>query len=115
MLSSDCRVCKVIRTYLLFAVPLIALVGLQARDRESASKHWFARAELIDILAWGSLLALVLVTLYRIYEEYYLPRRRIEKLQEIRSQCDFSDIDEDGGGDESARRAESVETVDRDA
>ena len=46
--SSDCRVCKVIRTYLLFAV-LIALVGLQARDSESASKHWFARTELIDI------------------------------------------------------------------
>ena len=114
MLSSDCRVCKVIRTYLLFAVPLIALVGLQARDRESASKHWFARAELIDILAWGSLLALVLVTLYRIYEEYYLPRRRIEKLQAITSQCDFSDIDEDDGGDERSRRAESYETADRD-
>lgn len=114
MLSSDCRVCKVIRTYLLFAVPLIALVGLQARDSESVSKHWFARAELIDILAWGSLLALVLVTLYRIYEEYYLPRQRIKKLQEIRSQCDSSDIDEDGGGDKSSRWAESYENADRD-
>jgi len=114
MLSSDCRVCKVIRTYLLFAIPLIALVGLQARDSESASKHWFARAELIDFLAWGSLSALVLVTLYRIYEEYYLPRRRIEKLQQIRSQCDFSDIDEDSAVDESSRRAESYEAADRD-
>ena len=31
MAGSDCAVCKLIRTYLLFAVPLLALVGLNTR------------------------------------------------------------------------------------
>ena len=84
MAGSDCAVCKLIRTYLLFAVPLLALVGLNTKDGNSGAQLWFARAELIDVLAWGALLALVAITLYRVYEEYYLPERRMVKLQKIR-------------------------------
>ena len=71
MAGPDCAVCKLIRTYLLFAVPVVAIVGLNT-DGNSGVQLWFARVELIDVLAWGALLALVVITLYRVYEEYYL-------------------------------------------
>ena len=54
MAGSDCAVCKLIRTYLLFAVPLLALVGVNTKDGNSGAQLWFARAELIDVLAWGA-------------------------------------------------------------
>ena len=55
MTGSDCAVCKIIRTYLLFAVPLLALVGAGAMDGSENAALWFARVEIIDILAWGSI------------------------------------------------------------
>ncbi|HBW82867.1 MAG TPA: hypothetical protein DEF79_02380 [Gammaproteobacteria bacterium] len=114
MAGTDCAVCKLIRTYLLFAVPLLALVGLKTADGDGSVKLWFARAELIDVLAWGALLALVVITLYRVYEEYYLPRRRMDKLQKIRSQLASDDFDEVDNDDERSRRSESSETVEHD-
>ena len=114
MAGSDCAVCKLIRTYLLFAVPLLALVGLNTQDGNSGVQLWFARAELIDVLAWGALLALVAITLYRVYEEYYLPERRIDKLQKIRSQLASDDFDEVDSGDNRSRRSRSSETVEHD-
>ena len=114
MAGSDCAVCKLIRTYLLFAVPLLALVGLNTKDGNSGAQLWFARAELIDVLAWGALLALVVITLYRVYEEYYLPERRMEKLQKIRSQLGSDDFDEVDSGDNRSRRSRSSETVEHD-
>ena len=114
MAGPDCAVCKLIRTYLLFAVPLLALVGLSTTDENSGAQLWFARAELIDVLAWGALLALVAITLYRVYEEYYLPGRRMDKLQKIRSQLASDDFDEvDSGGHRSSRSRPS-ETVEHD-
>ena len=47
-------------------------------------RFWLARIELIDILAWGALLALCLITSYRAYEEYYLPRRRLRALEALK-------------------------------
>ena len=114
MAGSDCAVCKLIRTYLLFAVPLLALVGLNTADGDSGVQLWFARTELIDVLAWGSLLALVAITLYRVYQEYYLPGRRIAKLQQIKSQFAFDYLDEGGGADERSRRSGSSETAEHD-
>ena len=32
--KSDCQVCKIIRTHLTFAVPLIALVGISATGKQ---------------------------------------------------------------------------------
>ena len=114
MAGADCAVCKLIRTYLLFAVPLLALVGLNTADGDGSVKLWFARAELIDVLAWGALLALVVITLYRVYEEYYLPGRRMDKLQKIRSQLGSDDFDEVDSGDHRSRRSRSSETVEHD-
>ena len=114
MAGSDCAVCKLIRTYLLFAVPLLALVGLNTQDGNSGAQLWFARAELIDVLAWGALLALVAITLYRVYEEYYLPERRMEKLQKIKSQFASDNFDDVDSGDNMSRRSRSSETVEHD-
>ena len=95
MAKTDCAVCKLIRTYVLFAVPLLALLAFNTAGGDSAMKLWFARTELIDVLSWGSLVALCAITLYRVYEEYYLPRRRTRKLQRLRSQFGVGDIDGD--------------------
>ncbi len=114
MAGADCAVCKLIRTYLLFAVPLLALVGLNTADGDDSVKLWFARVELIDVLAWGALLSLVVITLYRIYEEYFLPGRRMDKLQKIKSQFASEEFDEAESGDERSMRSRSSETVEHD-
>ncbi len=84
--KSDCQVCKIIRTYLMFAVPLIALVGISAGSENNDGQLWFARVELIDLLSWGCLAALVAIVLYRAYQEYYLPIQQERKLTALRGQ-----------------------------
>ncbi len=98
-MAQDCAVCKIIRTYLLFAVPLLALVGASTMGGGLGSAApWFARVELIDLLSWGCLAALILIVAYRAYEEYYLPGKRERalaeakaKLEEVAAQYDESE------------------------
>ena len=110
MSGEDCAVCKIIRTYLLFAVPLLALVGASSMGGGMDAVPGFARVELIDLLSWGCLAALLLIVAYRAYEEFYLPRKRERALLEARQRFnevveqydDLSDsprapIDEDTG------------------
>ena len=84
MAGEDCAVCRLIRVYLLFAVPLLALVGVSTLEGGEKARFWLARVELIDILAWGALVALCLITSYRAYEEYYLSRRRLRALEALK-------------------------------
>ena len=85
-MAQDCAVCKIIRTYLLFAVPLLALVGASTMGGGLGSATpWFARVELIDLLSWGCLAALILIVAYRAYEEYYLPGKRERALAEAKA------------------------------
>ena len=88
-MAQDCVICKIIRTYLLFAVPLLALVGASTMGGGLGSATpWFARVELIDLLSWGCLAALILIVAYRAYEEYYLPRKRERALAEAKAKFD---------------------------
>jgi hypothetical protein len=93
-MSEDCAVCRLIRVYLLFAVPLLALVGASTMEGGEKARLWVARVELIDILAWGALAALVAITSYRAYEEYYLPRRRLRALEAVKQRLES--LPEDG-------------------
>tara|TARA_Y100000991_G_scaffold107378_1_gene81014 strand:- start:742 stop:1071 length:330 start_codon:yes stop_codon:yes gene_type:complete len=86
--GTDCAVCKIIRTYLLFAVPLLALVGASTMDGGITSVPWFARVEIIDLLSWGCLAALVVIVSYRAYQEFYLPRKREQALERAKAQFD---------------------------
>ncbi len=88
MSGEDCAICRLIRVYLLFAVPLLALVGASTMEGGDAARLWIARVELIDILAWGALVALVAITSYRAYDEYYLPRRRLRALEAVKQSLD---------------------------
>lgn len=80
-----CTICRIIRFYLLLAVPLVAILGLGALGSEesSAGGIWFARVELIDFLAVGSLLALVFIVSYRAYREFWLPKKRKEAIETL--------------------------------
>lgn len=82
----ECKVCKLIRFYLLLALPLIAMVGLSVNTptSETAAVPWFAKVALIDFLAYGSAAALVGVISYRAYHEYVVPRRRARILNELK-------------------------------
>lgn len=88
MSGEDCAVCKLIRTYLFLAVPLLALVGMRSTQGGATASLWMARVELIDLLAWGALAALVTITLYRAYNEYYLPSRRLRALEAAKERFD---------------------------
>ena len=70
----------------MFAVPLLALVGISAGSENSDGQLWFARVELIDLLSWGCLAALVAIVLSRAYQEYYLPIQQERKLTALREQ-----------------------------
>ena len=88
-MAQDCAICKIIRTYLLFAVPLLALAGASTMGGgQGSATPWFARVELIDLLSWGCLAALILIVAYRAYEEYYLPRKRERALAEAKAKFD---------------------------
>jgi len=102
--SEDCAVCKLIRTYLFLAVPLLALVGARSMEGGDKPSLWLARVELIDLLAWGALAALVAITLYRAYDEYYLPRRRLRALEAAKERFD-SLVDEPENSCEGATAA----------
>ena len=71
-------------------------------DGGSNSVPWFARVELIDLLSWGCLAALVAIVSYRAYQEYYLPRKREQALTEAKARFD-----------EMADQAVSAEDVSR--
>ena len=90
MSGGDCAVCKIIRTYLLFAVPLLALLGASSMGGGMDATPWFARVELIDLLSWGCLAALILIVVYRAYQEFYLPRKRERALLEAKQR--FSEV-----------------------
>ena len=80
--SNECRVCKIIRSYLYFAVPLLAFLAAGGSNMQDVGL-WFSSVRLIDVLAYGSLLALALIIVFRIFQEIYLPRKRLRQLQEL--------------------------------
>jgi len=85
--KKDCTVCRIVRTYLLIAVPLLAMVGFSSMSGDNGSvAPWFARVELISFLATLAVIALVLILAYRVYEEYWIPRKKKEKLESLVSQ-----------------------------
>ena len=53
----ECHVCKLVRTYLLIAVPLLAMLGLSNDDTLDQANEisWFAGVYLIDFLVWSRL------------------------------------------------------------
>ena len=69
----------------MFAVPLLALVGISAGSEDNDGQLWFARVELID-LCRGLLAALVAIVLYRAYQEYCLPSQQERKLAALREE-----------------------------
>lgn len=91
--QQECKVCKLIRFYLLLALPLIAMVGLSVNGSSAdiVQRPWFANVALIDYLAYGSATALVGVILYRTYHEFVLPRRRERALNELRDNISDDD------------------------
>ena len=91
--SKDCGVCKLIRFYLLLAVPLIAVLSFGSLDSQNPSESpiWFARVELIDVMAWISASALALVLVYRIYTDIWVPKKREKAIKRLLHQ----DIDGD--------------------
>ena len=91
-MKQDCTICRVIRTYLLFAVPLLAMIGAFALGDSSGEQLWFADARLIDVLSWGSLAALVGIVTYKAYQEYVIPHRRTRRLEEMQASISDEDL-----------------------
>ena len=85
MVKQDCTVCRIIRTYLLFAVPLLALVGSATMQDGYLSSLWITNVLLIDLMAWGCLTALMVIISWRAYQEYFLPRKRKKRLEQIKA------------------------------
>ena len=83
--SQDCAVCRLVRFYLLVAAPLVIILGMGALDssQEQHAVMWFARVELIDFLALGSVGLLSVVVGFKAYKEYWKPRRRARAINQI--------------------------------
>jgi hypothetical protein len=85
--KSDCAVCRIVRTYLLIAVPLLAMVGFSSMSEDNGSvAPWFARVELINFLAALAAASLVIVVAFRAYQEFWAPKKKREKLESLVSQ-----------------------------
>ena len=85
-MNNDCAVCKTIRLYLLFAVPLLALIGVASGPESEGPRLWITQLDLIALLSWGALVALLTIVCYRIFQEYILPKRRLKKLESLKSE-----------------------------
>ena len=82
--NETCAVCRMVRTYLLIAVPLLAMVGFSSLSRdEGTATPWFAQVELISFLAALSVISLVLIVGYRAYDEFWTPRKKKKKLDSL--------------------------------
>lgn len=83
--SEDCRVCRLVRFYLLLAVPLIAMLGLTINTAPGDSSTVIALTGvvLIDVLAYGATASLIGIVSFKIYQEYWLPRRRNKVLMQL--------------------------------
>lgn len=86
MANEECTVCKTIRLYLFLAVPLLAIIGANSGAEDEALKLWITQFDLIALISWGSLAALVIIVCYRIFQEYILPKRRLKKLESLKSE-----------------------------
>lgn len=81
----ECHVCKLVRTYLLIAVPLLAMLGLSNDDTLDQANEisWFAGVYLIDFLAYGAGCALIAVVSYKGYKEFWRPRQAQKRLRKL--------------------------------
>ena len=85
--KKDCAVCRIVRTYLLIAVPLLAMVGFSSMSGDQGlAVPWFARVELINFLAALAAASLVIVIAVRAYQEYWAPKKKKKKLESLVSQ-----------------------------
>lgn len=93
--TEDCNVCRLVRFYLLVSAPLIALLGIGSLNPNAseAREVWFARVELINVLAGGALVALLVIVGYRAYTEYVLPQKRRDVLNDLRRKLEGTDKD----------------------
>jgi hypothetical protein len=67
-------------------VPLLALIGVASGPGNEGPRLWITQLDLIALLSWGALIALVIIVCYRIYQEYILPKRRLTKLESLKSE-----------------------------
>lgn len=85
--NQTCAVCRIVRTYLLIAVPLLTMVGFSSlSEDEGIANLWFARVELISFLAALAVTSLVAVVAYKAYQEFWAPKKKREKLESLVSQ-----------------------------
>jgi len=85
--KKDCAVCRIVRTYLLIAVPLLAMVGFSSMSGDQGlAAPWFARVELIDFLAAIAAASLVIVVAFKAYQEYWAPKKKKKKLESLVNQ-----------------------------
>ena len=81
----QCRVCSLIRTYLLVAVPLLAMLGL-SNDSSSGQVDaiaLFGGVYLIDFLAYLAGFSLIAVVVYKGYKEFWYPRQTQKKISKL--------------------------------
>ena len=83
MTNSECKVCKLIRAYVLIAVPLVLILGAQALNEDAALQSWMPGVVLIDMLAYGALGALVIIVGVRFKREFIDPKRKQKRLNKL--------------------------------
>jgi hypothetical protein len=82
--DNECKVCKLIRAYVLIAVPLVLILGAQALNEDAALQSWMPGVVLIDMLAYGALGALLIIVGVRFKKEFIEPKRKQKRLNKIR-------------------------------
>lgn len=64
---------RLLKAYLLVAVPLLLLIGLRP---EGFSFDWLDGIDLIGLTSWGIVIVLVLLVAWKVWAEYIRDRRR---------------------------------------
>jgi disulfide bond formation protein DsbB len=75
MNSADCPMCKIIRTYLILAVPVLAVLFLQP------SEPIFGAFSIIKIAPWFVAIGLPSLIAWKYYHEIYKRKRKSRKDQ----------------------------------
>ena len=78
-MKNDCPTCRIIRTFLYLAAPMVLILGVY-NNKSGADEIGFKLPfDLISVISYGALLAMIGMVAFRYYQEFYKPKRDQER------------------------------------
>ena len=85
-MKNDCPTCRIIRTFLYLAAPMVLLLGVYNNKPGAGEVGFKLPFDLISVVSYGALLAMIGMVAFRYYQEFYKPKRNREQFLKQQAQ-----------------------------